>query len=442
MADDILSIAFGKPPKDAVAYLESKGFRAAHWNWWDTWQEAQARAFTVARTARMDVQQAIRDRMTEALRDGMTEREFIDRLSPELRTLGWWGRKVIVGADGAAEVVNEGSPWRLKTIYRTNMQSAYMAQRYKQQVENADSRPYWMYVAVMDAKTRASHAAMNGRVFRYDDPIWQTHYPPCAFNCRCRVRALTAQQVARKGIQVESSAGHLTQVMQDVGVDKRTGEVIQRPGTRFTATDGKSMTPAPGWNYNVGRAAFMPELDRYDYDIARQFVEGTLTGPAFARRWAQWDARVAEVRAAHPGIDNEAIREMFKREADPRQYWPVAILSAADRQLLGVQTQVARLSDWTLAKQAVSRGGQNFGVADFWRVQPTIEAASTVVLDHKPTGAVVYLFYGTAPDLYVAVLKPVRNPAAGADEVYLDSFRRSNERELRRARQRYDVVRG
>ena len=436
-----LGTAFGKPPKDALRYFEDKGFRAGHWNWWDTWQEANARAFVIARTARLDVQQAIRDRLRDVLAKGMTEHEFVRDLAPQLQRMGWWGRKVVVDSAGTAESVQEGSVWRLKTIYRANVFTAYNAGRWKQQADNADSQPYWQYIAVMDARTRASHAAMNGRVFRHDDPIWNTHYPPCAFNCRCRVRALTERQVRARNLTVESSDGRLTEVKQDVGIDKRTGEVIERPAWQYTAPDGRRMTPSPGWNYNPGRAAFQPDLDRYDYDIARQYVEGSLTGPAFARQWLKWEKRVAELRAATPGVTDDDLRMALRDEADPVLYWPAAILDDADRRLLGTQTQVVRLSDWTMAKQAVSRTGQDFGLDAYWRVQPTIESASAVLRDRKPTGTEVYLFYGGGDDVYVAILKPTRNRVTGVDEVYLDSFRRSNARELARARRRFEVVR-
>lgn len=421
MSDGIdLGIAFGKSPEDALRYFESKGWRAQHWNWWDTWQDANASAFVIARTARLDVQQAIRDRLRKVLADGMTEREFIKQLTPELQRMGWWGRKIVVDSGGMAEVVQEGSPWRLKTIYRTNVMAAYSAARWKQQYANAASRPYWMYVAVMDAKTRASHAAMHGRVFRYDDPIWNTHYPPCALNCRCRVRALTEAQVEARGLTVESSAGRLKEVMQDVGVERSTGEIIRRPAWQYTAPDGRTMTPAPGWNYNPGRAAFQPDLDRYDVDLARQYVEGMLTGPAFSRAWAKWEARVDHLRAAQPAIADAAILDIFKKEADPQAFWPVAILSNADRVLLGVETQVARLSDWTLAKQAVSRGGQNFDVADYWRVQLVIEQAQILVRTGT-NGTVAFIRKGG--EWWQAVIKPTRNRA----ELYLVSFRRTNQ---------------
>ncbi|MBN0210460.1 minor capsid protein, partial [Pseudomonas aeruginosa] len=112
-------------------------------------------------------------------------------LRPTLEAKGWWGRQVVVAPDGGAEVAQLGSPRRLDTIYQTNMQSAYMAGRYAAAYEARETHPYWMYVAVMDGVTRPSHAALHGKVFRWDDPIWQHITPPNGYNCRCRIVALT-----------------------------------------------------------------------------------------------------------------------------------------------------------------------------------------------------------------------------------------------------------
>ena len=54
---------------------------------------------------------------------------------------------------------------------------------------------FWMYDARNDDRVRPSHAAMDGIIFRHDDPIWATHYSPNGWNCRCRVRVLTSEQV-------------------------------------------------------------------------------------------------------------------------------------------------------------------------------------------------------------------------------------------------------
>ncbi len=157
-----------------------------------------------------------------------------------------------------------GTPRRLRTIYNTNLRTTRAAARYRAQAANAESRPFWMYDTRDDARTRPSHRALDGRVFRHDDPLWRTHYPPNGWNCRCRVRALTPAQTRARGLHVADSAGMLHDVEQVVGVDRRTGEEIRRPAKRLTIEAGTrvvSLTPDPGWNHNPGMGRPLFELE-------------------------------------------------------------------------------------------------------------------------------------------------------------------------------------
>ncbi|BCB96790.1 hypothetical protein JZK55_17120 [Dissulfurispira thermophila] len=260
-----LSYAIKLPPEKAIEYFKSKGYKLT-WNWYDLWQEAHAKAFTVAKVMRMDVLQDIRDMVQKALDEGITVEQFKKELEPRLKAKGWWGYKFVGYPDGRVERILEGSPWRLKTIYRTNMQTAYMAGRYKAQMEDVDNRPYWQYVAVIDSRTRPAHAALNGKVFRYDDPFWDTHYPPLGFNCRCRVRALSQRDLGKKGLTVESSQGRIT--WEDALVSKKTGELQTVAVYRDTFTGMKIPTDV-GWSYNPGKAAWLPDLDKYDKKIKK-----------------------------------------------------------------------------------------------------------------------------------------------------------------------------
>lgn len=250
------------PPKQAVEYMRSKGF-AITWDWEELWQDAQAQAFTVAKATRLDILQDIRDAVEKALQEGKTLAWFEKELTPVLQSKGWWGKQEATNpATGEVDQVQLGSPYRLKTIYRTNIQTAYQAGRFQEQLENADDRPYWQYVAILDGKTRPSHRTMHGKVFRFDDPFWASFYPPNGWGCRCRVKALSQSNVERRGLVLESSAGKLGTAMRMV----RIGE--EREVATFRAVDPVTrkeitMSTDVGWSYNPGAAIWTPDRSRY-----------------------------------------------------------------------------------------------------------------------------------------------------------------------------------
>lgn len=247
-----LGYAFTLTPERAVAYFESKGYQIS-WDWFDTFQQANARAFTVAKAMTDDILEDLRGAVDDALRNGTTFQQFKQDLEPLLQRKGWWGRKEVLNPQGDLESVQLGSVRRLKTIYRTNLQTGYMSGRRDGQLANTDNRPYWMYVAINDASTRPEHKAMHGRVFRWDDPIWQSLYPPNGWGCRCRIRALTERQVKSKGVTVESSDGKLGESLELVS--KKTGEL--QPVTTFELyknPDGSPelFKPDVGWSAAPG----------------------------------------------------------------------------------------------------------------------------------------------------------------------------------------------
>lgn len=262
-----LKYAIGLKPEKAIEYFQAKGFKIS-WDWHEVWQEAHAKAFTVAKAMRLDILQDLRDGVQDALDNGITFQEFKKDLEPRLKAKGWWGRQEIVDkATGEITTAQLGSPYRLRTIFDQNIQVAYNVGRYRSQMENVQSRPYLQYVAVLDRRTRPAHSALHGKVFRSDDPFWDAFYPPNGWRCRCRVRALDGSNLEERGISVESSAGHLSQ--RDELVSKKTGEV--QPVTMYRGSDavGKNFTVAPdvGWSYNPGKVDWKPDLNRYDPQV-------------------------------------------------------------------------------------------------------------------------------------------------------------------------------
>lgn len=253
-------------PKEAIAYFRAKGQHIG-WNWYDTAVDIHARSFTVAKAARVDVLTTIQGEVERAIAQGVSQQEFIDTLAPRLKKLGWWGKQVIVDSAGNAETVQLGSPRRLALIYNVNTRVAYNVGRYAQLMNSTDTHPFWQYVAVMDSRTRPSHAALNGLVFRYDDPFWKTHYPPNGWNCRCRVRALSQERMNALGLKATQGDKYLTTKKVQAAVDKATGEIIDMDVTTF-ADGARVMTPDTGWSYNPGQAAF-----GLDQSLIRKLIE-------------------------------------------------------------------------------------------------------------------------------------------------------------------------
>ncbi|MGI2128496.1 phage head morphogenesis protein [Shewanella oncorhynchi] len=293
-----LSIAINQAPADTVAYFRAKGFAISD-DWQDVWTRSHARAFTVAKAAQMDVLTAIRNEVDAALSQGLTAKQFQANLKPQLEKLGWWGKKEVDGRE-----VQLGSPYRLNTIYRQNLQTAYMAGRYRRMLSRTKTHPYWQYVAIDDGQTRPAHARLRGRVFRFDDPIWDIIYPPNGWGCRCRVRALTEAQVKAMGITVENGAGYIHRFDTET-VARGTGEVLTVPHARIDLPDGSSMSPDLGWAYSPGEAAFGTDVavakklgTIQSLDTRAQFIQALNNSPLRHAQFAQW---TDEVLAANPG---------------------------------------------------------------------------------------------------------------------------------------------
>lgn len=228
-------------PLDAIDYFRSKGFREG-FSWQDVWQEEHARAFTVAKAMSRDILETIRQAVDDAITNGETLAMFQAKLTPLLVAKGWWGKAEMTDpATGKRKLVQLGSPARLKIIYQTNIRMAMAAGLWQRLVAGKDQRPYIKYTAVMDSRTRPEHAEWNGTILPIDDPWWDTHYPPCGWNCRCTVISFSDFRMKQMGLEVSK---HPPRTGPDREfVNSRTGEVSMVP-------DGID----PGFAYNVGKA--------------------------------------------------------------------------------------------------------------------------------------------------------------------------------------------
>jgi SPP1 gp7 family putative phage head morphogenesis protein len=191
-------------------------------------QEYQSLAFTVSGIAAMDVLSDIYTELLKAIEKGLTAQEFADSAQDIFERKGWEGL----------------TPYRVDTIFRTNVQTAYMVGHYRRMTDPdvVDRRPYWQYDAVNDRRTRPAHRALDGKVFRYDDPFWDTWYPPNGFRCRCAVRSLSEGEMKQEGRTVET----------------KIPTYIEPPGMPAIP-----LYPDTGFDYNPGKAKWEPDLSKY-----------------------------------------------------------------------------------------------------------------------------------------------------------------------------------
>lgn len=120
--------------------------------------------------------------------------------------------------------------WRMETIFRTNVQSAYGRGRFKQMSAPAvmQARPYWKFEAIEDDRTSDICEEADGTVLAADDPFWASHNPPLHFNCRSTVHALTPEEAKEEGVDDEAP---------DTEPDDGFGEVPD-DGAEFDAQTG------------------------------------------------------------------------------------------------------------------------------------------------------------------------------------------------------------
>jgi SPP1 gp7 family putative phage head morphogenesis protein len=408
MPDVDLAYAFGLPPGKAIEYFQAKGYKIG-WDWHETLDAAHAKAFTVAKVMQVDILQDIRAALDKALVDGSTLAQFKKELIPALKSKGWWG-----------EIVNEQTgelayitPRRLNTIYLANLQTAYMTGRYRSQMENAKNRPYWMYVAVMDGRTRPAHRALSGKVFRYDDPIWSYIYPPNGFRCRCRVQALSTADLAEKGLKVESSAGKLDMVETQLNKAGATTTVA-----RYRGVDefGKSFTFSPdaGWNYNPGASSNLASILETKLSSLPASLGASLFNDVAPLARKEINANYAEwLDSALSGAQHKNYALLGSMGIDEVEFLKV----------MGKEPQTAAIviNDRLVAGKKAERhlAAGNALTMEEWRLLPSVVQQPEQKLYDNVTGKILYVYPSiddprkikivVEPDVYQNKLKAIVN---------------------------------
>lgn len=207
MEADMLA-AFKLSPEKAVGFLTKKAGKLVEtWNWDEMKADSHHKAFTVAKTTGTNILQTLYDSVLDYQKGGQTLAQWKKELIPILQKKGWWGKSEMVNPKtGKLEMVQLGSEHRLKIIAETNARVNYARGEYKQMTRIAARFPNWKYSQIQRPHKNPKHAKFHNKVFRWDDPIWKSIYPPSQFGCKCEVFAVSDAELKTDGLKLSSGS--------------------------------------------------------------------------------------------------------------------------------------------------------------------------------------------------------------------------------------------
>jgi SPP1 gp7 family putative phage head morphogenesis protein len=192
--------------------------------------DAHAKAFTVAKVSQLDLLDDIFKAIEDFKTSGKSVKEFKEQIIPILQKKGWWGKHTIKDPKtGEMKTIQLGSESRLNLILRTNIRVAQSQARFKQQMKASKARPYLFYMQKERNTKRETHAKLDGRIFRADDPEIHRIYPPNGFGCHCRMRSLSERQLKNMNGKVESVGN----VLKELKLDKDVKQIDLDEMDRF-----------------------------------------------------------------------------------------------------------------------------------------------------------------------------------------------------------------
>ncbi|MFH2011690.1 MAG: phage minor head protein [Pseudomonadota bacterium] len=343
--------------------------------WDDLWKDQHAKGFMIAGAYKADLLADFRDAVDKAISQGITLADFRKDFDNIVARHGW--------------SYKGGRNWRSEVIYSTNIRTAYSAGRWEQ-LQDPDVKKFYGYLEYRHGDSRVprpQHLAWNGLVLSMDDPWWKTHYPPNGWGCKCRVFAATKEDYAQadqEGLGTAPPSPIDPKTGEQVGIDK-------------------------GWGYNVGTAAekdygvLADKFESLPPDIGRQWMDNFLKGPTFQRFFE--------------GMINED--------------FPVAVLTPADREVLGSETQTVWLSPESLKKNKKSH--RDIGLDDFRMIPKIIDAGEAYRQSEERL-----IFLKEKEKLYRVGIKRTRDKSAN---FMLSLFETTTERAMKQVIEKYERIR-
>ena len=188
-----------RTPPEALEYFNKKQNKIKITGSWRQLSSAEHnRCFTIANVTNAELLQTVLNNLIKCKKEGKSIKEFKENVTDAVVQNGWLYDPVTNPKGFQAS--------RLATIYNTNMNVSYTQGEYNQSTAMAEytGNVYWQYKQVERPTKRDEHEQWADKVFRYDDPIWNTIYPPSGFNCGCTVIGLNYEDVKLNRLNIET----------------------------------------------------------------------------------------------------------------------------------------------------------------------------------------------------------------------------------------------
>lgn len=158
------------PWEQAIAEWKARGLQDD--DEFEVMLKGYAERSDVARQLMLErIQDVMRTALQTAIADGTSMKQFADDVRDGTVSLG----------------ISQADPSYLDTVFRTNVQAAYGAGRYRAMTDPdvMEARPYVQYRTAGDALVRPSHAILDQKVWSIQGDAWHKVAPPNGFRCRC-----------------------------------------------------------------------------------------------------------------------------------------------------------------------------------------------------------------------------------------------------------------
>lgn len=294
----------------------------------------------------------------------------------------------------------KAAAYRAELLMRLHGGQAVAAAQYRVLDRQRDVFPYWMYATHGDGRVRASHAALNGKIFPSNSPFWQLHYPPWEYMCRCKVIPLTQDDAMQIRDQDAKLPPIKRRFMEGLLLDKvEKDHILFDPaddGTTHNITPPSIDNPEKGYRWNPGDIGIsLAKLKQgFDPDIFREFEEKAKR-TKLSPRVTLWQSLEAldrkKAKAAKPEPAPEVIspakraailKALGMTEADVQNH-------KAQRTAQLPPLPVLPLQRFTNAQEAKDYFKKTFGVTDLVFPQKTTKWGESVseakALEHAQT---------------------------------------------------------